>query len=286
MLIESFIQGKTGSLELCEDKLLITEHFIAVIDGVTSKSEFMLDNKTTGQWAAELAGRCISGFEPEIDSLQAIERLTRSFKQFYIDHGRVELAASQVSERLAACVVIYSRLRHEIWMAGDCQCLVDGEQYYRSFKRVDEIASEARALYVAAELLEGKTVEQLLDRDTSREYVLPLIKMGATFQNCPERHEYSYAVIDGFEVKPERILVIRLGPDVREVVLASDGYPKLLKSLIESELYLQKVLDEDPLCYSEYKSTKGLARGNQSFDDRTYVRFAIHNIAPSRFIQS
>ena len=62
-------------------------------------------------------------------------------------------------------------------------------------------------------------------------------------------------------------------PEFSEVVLASDGYPKLFGTLEESEHYLQKVLAEDPLCISLNKQTKGLMVGNNSYDDRTFVRF-------------
>ena len=62
-------------------------------------------------------------------------------------------------------------------------------------------------------------------------------------------------------------------PEFSEMVLASDGYPKLFGTLEESEHYLQKVLAEDPLCISLNKQTKGLMVGNNSYDDRTFVRF-------------
>lgn len=274
MLIESFIQGKKGSMAECEDGLVITDHFIGVIDGVTSKSDYRYDGMTTGQLATKLAIACISSFAPDIDAYEAVRKLTQAFRQFYVDHGRLELAERHVSERLAACAVIYSRHRREIWLVGDCQCLVDGA-YYSSPKLVDTIIAQARALYVAAELKAGKTVEQLLEHDTSREYVLPLIKLGASFANCQDDDEYGYAVIDGFDVCPTQIRVITLGDESWEVVLASDGYPRLFPSLEQSEQYLQKILTTDPLCYREYKSTKGLVKGNTSFDDRAYVRFIV-----------
>lgn len=35
---------------------------------------------------------------------------------------------------------------------------------------------------------------------------------------------------------------------------------------------VREILETDPLCFREYKSTKGLERGNISFDDKTYWR--------------
>ena len=60
-----------------------------------------------------------------------------------------------------------------------------------------------------------------------------------------------------------------------EIVLASDGYPYLKESLEESERLLKAELTNNPLCDREYRSTKGKAEDNISFDDRTYIRFKV-----------
>ena len=59
----------------------------------------------------------------------------------------------------------------------------------------------------------------------------------------------------------------------QDIILASDGYPFLKPTLAESENALAAQLDSDPLCIRSFKATKGLASGNKSFDDRSYVRF-------------
>ena len=64
-------------------------------------------------------------------------------------------------------------------------------------------------------------------------------------------------------------------PPQTQVVLASDGYPVLKDTLAESEKSLDELLQKDPQCLWENRGTKGLVKGNQSFDDRTYVRFAV-----------
>ena len=62
-------------------------------------------------------------------------------------------------------------------------------------------------------------------------------------------------------------------PAGTEIILASDGYPYLENTLEASESKLKYILENDPLCYTLYKSTKGIQKGNVSFDDRSYVRF-------------
>lgn len=57
--------------------------------------------------------------------------------------------------------------------------------------------------------------------------------------------------------------------------MASDGYPDLCETLRESEEKLKILLEKDPLMISIYKSTKGLQKGNTSFDDRAYISFDI-----------
>ena len=54
-IIESKTEGKSPG-RLSEDILVIMPDFIAVIDGVTPKSNFTYEGKSTGRLAAELAG--------------------------------------------------------------------------------------------------------------------------------------------------------------------------------------------------------------------------------------
>ena len=58
------------------------------------------------------------------------------------------------------------------------------------------------------------------------------------------------------------------------VVLASDGYPRILPTLAASEEALAGLLAADPLCIGPLCGTKGVRPGNVSFDDRAYVRLS------------
>lgn len=48
-VIEKFLKGKYNKEELCEDGICITDDFIAVIDGVSSHSNFTYNNKKLGK---------------------------------------------------------------------------------------------------------------------------------------------------------------------------------------------------------------------------------------------
>ncbi|MBO0793101.1 MAG: hypothetical protein J2P36_19440 [Ktedonobacteraceae bacterium] len=92
------------------------------------------------------------------------------------------------------------------------------------------------------------------------------------FQNSPAAGHYWFSVIDGFAVPDEEIRMLRLPDDIETIVLASDGYPSVKETLLESEQALHEVLRDDPLLFRKYKATKGMNKGQVSYDDRSYIK--------------
>ena len=84
-----------------------------------------------------------------------------------------------------------------------------------------------------------------------------------------------YSVIDGFPIPQSKVRIITLDFQPWEVVLASDGYPFLCPTLQESEQKLQWQRKNDPLNIGQFKATKAFVEGNNSFDDRSYIRFKV-----------
>ncbi len=78
--------------------------------------------------------------------------------------------------------------------------------------------------------------------------------------------------MNGFPIHPGHVIILPVPPH-SQIVLASDGYPALKETLAESEAALRELIKNDPLCFRENMGTKGLVKGNDSFDDRTYIRF-------------
>ena len=171
-------------------------------------------------------------------------------------------------ERLCASAVIFSRLRREIWLVGDCQCLVGGE-LIENPKPYEQRLAEMRAAKIRELLAGGMTAEEILANDRGRAAVIPEMLREMREQNR------SYAVIDGFRIPEERVVVIALDFRPWEIVLASDGYPELCPTLAESEAQLEEQRRRDPLNIGRFKATKGFAPGNNSFDDRSYIRFTV-----------
>lgn len=262
-IFEQFIKGKKNNQALCEDMLFVNEDFIAVIDGVTAKTDTLFNGKTGGRAAAEKICEAISGFPADIQLEKAVELMSESVKALY-SHGAPFGSA-------AASVIIYSRFHNEIWSVGDCQCYINDE-FFSHEKEIDSIVSNMRALVLEISRMEGLSDEELSQKDVGREFILPVIKKQQVFANSGGR--FSYGIINGSKVYEKDIVAHKVFSG-DEVVLASDGYPKLMRTLSESEKLLEEEIKNNPLCDKDFRSTKGVQRGFLSFDDRTYIRFRV-----------
>jgi hypothetical protein len=270
-VIEQFLVAKTGHAETCEDELVITPHFVAVIDGATSKTERRWDGLTGGRMAAQLIKAAFAHLEPDVTARQAVNMLTSAIHTRYKQDDLLETVQADPTQRMVASFVAFSLTRHEIWMVGDCQCLLN-QQLVTNGKAIDAITANARSMFLETEIARGKTLAELLQNDTGREFIRPLLERQMTFQNNPAAGQYWFAVIDGFMVPDDGVHVFSLPAATQSIVLASDGYPFLQDTLEASEQALQALLQDDPLLFRMYKSTKGIRQGNFSFDDRTYVK--------------
>lgn len=267
--MEEYKEGKAGEKE-CEDELFLSKHFVAVIDGVTSKSDFRYQGKTTGKLAAETIRFVFEGLKGGENFREVENRINQAYDQIY---QKISFPYSCREKCLQAAAVIYSANAREIWMVGDCQAAVDG-QIYENPKKSDLILSQMRSLILRSLEMAGEITQEeiLAGKDPGREAILPWILKTTIYGNNVE-NEYGYSVFNGERIPDRLVQVIKLDENCHEVILASDGYPKLKATLEKSEDALGKILKADPGCYKLYLSTKGVIKGNSSFDDRTYIRF-------------
>ena len=271
-ITEQSIIGKIDT-DTCEDGIFISDHFVCVIDGATSKSDLMFDNRSAGKTGVELLKKALKDIPEECDHIQAADYLSDYIMEFYKQQGLAEKMTNEPVHRLTASLAIYSKFRNEIWLIGDCQCMA-GETYYSNKKKIDDLTSNLRAFYIEVLLAQNHTIEELLSNDLSRELILPVLEEQMRLQNSPSKNEFSYSVIDGFRPDYDLIRVIPV-KNSRNIILASDGYPRIYNNLEETENYLNYILENDPLCYTIFKSTKGKYNGQNSFDDRAYVKITI-----------
>lgn len=275
-VIESKIEGKK-SPESCEDGLVVTADFIAVIDGSTSKTPHHLSpDMKNGRYAMVLISEYIQHeLKPESTVEDFCEGVTSYiYNKVYRQQGIEEQMQAHPEERLTASAILYSKAKNEVWMVGDCQAIIGGKLYENN-KPFEDIVARRRVELIRR----GFTPQE------ARKTIEPLL-----IQAMLEGQNKTYTVIDGFPIYQKGVKVVSLNApqknvetDVadslplptKEIVLASDGYPFLKPILAESEEALAHLLAYDPQCTHEFIATKGIVVGNKSFDDRTYIRFQI-----------
>lgn len=275
-VIESKIEGKK-SPERCEDGLVVTADFIAVIDGSTSKTPHHLSpDMKNGRYAMVLISEYIQHeLKPESTVEDFCEGVTSYiYNKVYRQQGIEEQMQAHPEERLTASAILYSKAKNEVWMVGDCQAIIDGKLYENN-KPFEDIVARRRV----------ELIRQGFTPQEARKTIEPLL-----IQAMLEGQNKTYTVIDGFPIYQKGVKVVSLNApqknvetDVadslplptKEIVLASDGYPFLKPTLAESEEALAHLLAYAPQCTHEFIATKGIVVGNKSFDDRTYIRFQI-----------
>ena len=286
-IIESSIIGKK-SPEACEDGMVVTDDFIAVIDGSTSKTPKHLNpDMKNGRYAMMLISEYIW---EELKADASVDDFCQGvtayiYNKVYEKLGVEERLKEHPEERLTASAILYSRTRNEVWMVGDCQAIIDGKLYENGKPYEQEIARKRVEL-----------IEQGLSPAEARKQIEPLlIKAMLSGQN------QTYTVIDGFPIYREGVKVVSVSDSSSvqdpvpasdsvpcsdsasasgtisvsssEIVLASDGYPFLEPTLAASEAALAEQIANDPQNIHSFIATKGIVEGNKSFDDRTYIRF-------------
>lgn len=272
-IIEKFLEGKNPDQQLCEDGIFQSDDFVAVIDGATAKSKIEYDGKSSGRAAMEKVKQALKDVPADADVCTAIDIITGCMAEWYRNLGIYEHLQSNYIERPSASAVIYSHQKKEIWQIGDCLAIVDDKHFYNN-KILDEIMINARVLYLEMQIQQGKTIAELINNDIGREFILPLLQNQGCLQNNFNGSEYAWEVFDGFPLLKERVKIIDASK-AKTLILASDGYPKLFNTLQESEEYLKYVLQNDPLCFTINKGTKALKKGNNSFDDRAYIKIEL-----------
>lgn len=286
-IIESSIIGKK-SPEACEDGMVVTDDFIAVIDGSTSKTPKHLNpDMKNGKYAMMLISEYIrEELKADASADEFCQGVTAYiYNKVYEKLGVEERLKKHPEERLTASAILYSRTRNEVWMVGDCQAIIAGKLYENGKPYEEKIARKRVEL-----------IEQGLSPAEARKQIEPLlIKAMLSGQN------QTYTVIDGFPIYREGVKVVSVSDfcsvqdsvpasdsvpcsdsvsasgaisvSSSEIVLASDGYPFLKPTLAASEAALAEQIANDPQNIHSFIATKGIVEGNKSFDDRTYIRF-------------
>ena len=265
-IIEQKLVGK-HTQDTCEDGIVVTDSFIAIIDGSTSKTTLRLDpDMKNGRYCMMLIANYIRHLCPNVTLSEFCEGITKEIFRLYPKEGAVQ--AIQPETRLCASAIIYSKAKNEIWMIGDCQCMVDGTLYENPKPYEARLAEKRASLFPTLSAQHQDMIEEkYIYHDYAREAII-----GQLLESMQNENK-TYAVIDGFPVFMKGIKIIKLDHREHDIVLASDGYPFLRSTLEKSEKKLAVQLQNDPYNIQSFKATKGLMKGNVSYDDRAYIRF-------------
>lgn len=279
-IIEKQIIGKDPRRKP-EDGIVITDNFIAVIDGSTSKANGRVSRWcSNGRLCMKVISRFIRKAPANITADAFLKGVTDAVRNKYSSR-RIDFYAGHPEERITASCIVYSRLQRQLWIVGDCQCLVgkvgckDSEyEYIDNPKPYESAVAEARAERARRMTACGEvTVESLLRDDTVRASVIPQMLEAMRRQNI------DYAVVDGFRIPRQKVKVITFDFEPWTIIMASDGYPFLRPTLAQSEEALEAQRANDPLNIGlgnpPFIATKAFAEGMSSFDDRSYIKFTI-----------
>lgn len=264
-IVEQFVESKSDNRS-CEDVIVATPYFAAVIDGATDETGMRFKEKSGGVFAAETLGSAIEALNPELTAREFADQLSENLARAAAAVGALDPSSRWPS----ASLVCLSFARREIWRIGDCSFLIDGESNIGT-KRVDDAAYGFRAAINAALLAAGTPQTEILRDDPGAGFARPLLDLQQELTN--QEGPWGYGCINGRPVPDRFVEVFPLGSDVREVVLASDGFPDPKPTLKDSEARLRNLLDIDPAAIDELWAVgKSLRPGANSVDDRAYLR--------------
>jgi hypothetical protein len=252
--------------ELNDDRLVVSDDFVAVIDGATSSGP--LSGRSGGVIAAEAVADAVLGLAAEATARQFVDEAGALLDR------RIGPWPDRLVSRPCASVVVWSRWRNEIWRVGDCHFRLDDREFLGE-KYVDRLSYEFRRAVVRSRLALGLTsfdAERLVA--TLKQPFMPLVEVQHAFANADVDDPLAYGLING-ERTPDRFVEIYPVGDAGEIVLCSDGFARPWPTLAEGLDDLARLKREDPLMVNCLTGSRPFPPGADVFDDTTYVRLAL-----------
>lgn len=166
---ESFSAGKKEGHN--DDAIYIGTNFAAVIDGVSHKSEIVVEGKSIK--IAEIITNALRKIDspdsPAYAKTLTFEEIVIFINMYISDYLQKYGLQDQIGE-LEATGVIYSKHHNQLWLVGDCKAMYDGITVENRLK-IDEVYSDIRKTLIKALLQEGYTQEELLEHDYSKDII-------------------------------------------------------------------------------------------------------------------
>lgn len=283
-VVESFSVSKHGDLTGGGDRLILGCRFRGVVDAATEKfgrTWVVAGQEMSGEGAiATVLGRYLrESAQPLWEVLRLVQCVLRDAA---VESG---IDLTQPGASPLASLVIFDSYARSLYILGDCSYGLNSLEGFRPVyneRLVDRLAAEKRAKVLAGHL----ETEVSIAGDPGRAAINQELKEAVSLANASplqfSPHDTLYGVAKSDLVYPvfdatsiPRLSLVSIPKGTTDLVLSSDGYPKLFPTLRESEQYLEHSLAVDPWRIKEHPSTKGVAPGAISYDDRTYLRLSI-----------
>lgn len=265
-VIESLCATGKESEAKKEDRLIVTEHFAAVIDGATSSGP--IGDRPGGIVAAEAVEQTVKGLSPDATVRDFVDRATASIAQ------AIGNWPDETIMRPSAVAAVWSRARGEVWRVGDCHVRIDGRNYTGG-KEIDHVGYQFRCAVIRARLRLGLTSLEAEQRiPTMEQPFRPLVLAQHAFLNLDSEDPLAYGALAGTFV-PNRFIEVFPATDASEIVLASDGFLEPPATLAEGLAEIARIRENDPLMVDLVVGSRPFMPGRDYFDDTTYLRIAI-----------
>lgn len=264
-VVEQFVESKRSD-RVCEDMIVVTEDFAAVIDGASDATGADFGGMTGGRFAALVVEETIRTMRADVDA--------RDFTDLLAAALAAAVGELDPDSRWPVAVVACASVRRrEVWRIGNGNVVIDGVQH-PGILPVDDASYSFRAAVNAALLQKGTPLVELVATDPGANAARQLIDIQQHLAN--KLGPWGYGCINGQRVPDEYIDVIPIPHGATEVIITTDGYPTVLPTLLETEAALTRMSQRDPASIDEMWSIgKSLKAGSNAPDDRAYLRFSV-----------
>ncbi len=265
-VIEAFSEAR-DEVRGSEDAYLITDHCVAVFDGVSTPGNPKgPDGRTPGQRAVEIA----------VASLKhASDIMAEDAVALMSEHLRTAILEERLQGSPSFVFAAFFPKQNRIVRVGDAMYLVDGEGNNPGMN-ADRAKAIIRKRVIGRRLRDGESEDAIFTNDPSRERLRDLRDWQSHFANNPNASDFGYGVVNGSRVPEKFIEYVSVPAHTQSVVLATDGYPAsvLRESLSDTERLLVDLQLRDRLGIGEEPSVRALKpeNGHGATDDRTYIK--------------
>lgn len=256
---ETFTCGKSIS-GYTEDRIVHSNNHFGILDGSPGPSAQNTD------LISQILDHAVN-FLHELEARVTLDELVDALTKLVAEH-KAAAGVKDYRRTGGFGFCLYSRHFNELWRVADCQ-FYNGGVWNSNFWTTEKTCADARSMIIHSMLADGMSVDDIMTHQDYDHLISGLLSHEVNFLNRADDPK-SFGAIIGLAVPTNYIERFEVAPG--NLVITSDGYPKVCESLAETEAFLAEMLRDDPMCISQNTQCKGLGPNRVSFDDRSYIR--------------